>query len=234
MDKGVSIITVTKRPAYIKNIFLNYNRQLWEKKELIIIVHNDHAPVELYRKVAKRLPGVSVHQMPKEMSLGKCLNFGVDQSKYDYIAKFDDDDYYSPAYLTDAMRVFERTNADVIGKSSHYIWLEGKKLLVLRSPDAENQYVEILPGATLVIKKHVFSKVRFADRTVGEDSRFCRDCKAQGLSVYSAGRSHFIAIRRRGSQDHTWRISDSALLSGNVKIFPRVKNIFKFVTQGDG
>ncbi|WP_286884017.1 glycosyltransferase [Aneurinibacillus sp. UBA3580] len=229
--KGVSVITCTKRAEFIDNLFRNYNRQNWKKKQLIIILNKDRIKIEKYRSMAKKYKNVSVYQLPEKTSLGRCLNFGVKKARYSYIAKFDDDDYYAPSYLTDAMNVFKKTNADIVGKRAHYAWLSGAKVLILRFPRDENKFVSILPGATLVIKRNVFKRVRFQNRNIGEDDKFCRDAKAKGFRIFSGRRHNFVVVRRKNSKGHTWIISEKELLLGDSKVIPRIKNYKRFVTK---
>lgn len=228
---AVSVITCTKRFSYIKNVLRNYKRQKWPKKELIIIINNDDINMDRYLEIAKNYQSVSVYRLPSTVTLGKCINFGVKKAKYEYIAKFDDDDYYAPHYLSESIQTFHQTNADVIGKKSYFIWLSGKKLLVLRFPKRKNKYVDILPGATLVIKKCVFDKVKFPDLTAKEDVYFCLKCKAKGFTLYSGGRYNFVAVRRKFSKDHTWIISEEKLIKDNAKVFDQVKNYKAFVSR---
>ncbi|MDR6225674.1 glycosyltransferase [Desmospora profundinema] len=219
-NTGVSIITCTKRASYINHLFNNYHRQRWPNKELIIILNKDSIAIDPYRETAKKYRNVSIYRLPENVTLGECLNFGVKRSRYGYIAKFDDDDFYSPFYLTDYMQISKTTYADIIGKRTHYVWLQGPRVLILRQVRSPS----LLPGATLFIKKQVFNKVRFPNRNVGEDDQFCRDCKAKGFKLVSAGKHHFVAVRRKHSQNHTWIISDKELLSSNhTKIVARIK-----------
>ncbi|KOY14300.1 glycosyltransferase [Paenibacillus xylanivorans] len=215
---GVSIIACTKRQSYIRNLFNNYSRQNHSKKELIIIVNNDNIPLTPYLSLAKKLPNVHVYRLPERTSLGACLNYAIKKTKYNYIAKFDDDDYYAPYYLAESVQTFQRTNADVIGKRSHYLYLRGSKDLILRFPHDENRPVTLLPGATLVFKRNVLRNVKFPNRNAGEDDLFCIRSKRKGYKVYSAGRHNFVAIRRKNSSDHTWIISDKELISQSKKI----------------
>ncbi|MHA6533083.1 glycosyltransferase family 2 protein [Paenibacillus sp. BAC0078] len=228
--QGVSIITCTNRQSFLKNLFNNYKRQNHPKKELIIIVNNNKIPLEPYQSLAKKLRNVHVFRVPGRSSLGTCLNYAVKKAKYSYIAKFDDDDYYAPYYLSETLKTFQRTNADVIGKRAHYMYLRGSKTLILRFPHDENRSVNTLPGATLVIKKGVFNKVQFPDQNVGEDDLFCKRSLQKGYKVYSAGKYNFVAIRRKNSSNHTWIISDKELISHHKKI-PSVKNYKSFVQR---
>ncbi|WP_248925760.1 glycosyltransferase [Paenibacillus hamazuiensis] len=229
--KGVSIITCTKRAEYIHNLFANYARQRWSRKELIVIINNDRIKIDPYREMARKYKNVSVYRLPGKVTLGSCMNFGVAKAKYGYIAKFDDDDFYSPRYLPESIRLMRRKKADLIGKRAHYVWLSGNRVLILRFPREEHKFVKILPGATLIFKKSVCNRVRFHNVNVGEDDQFCRDSKAKGYKIYSGGRFNFAAFRRKHSRNHTWIISEKTLLSSDVRVVRGVKNYKRYVTR---
>ena len=228
--QGVSIITCTNRQTYRSNLLQNFQRQRHGKKELLIIVNGDDIPLQPYLKLAAEDKRIRVYRVPEKRTLGACLNFAVKKTKYDYVAKFDDDDYYAPRYLSDSLQVIAETDADVIGKRAHYMYLRGSKTLLLRFPRDENRSVSQLPGATLIFKKHVFSKVRFPNVSIGEDDQFCLRCKERGFKVYSGDRHHFVAIRRKNSFQHTWIISDETLIAHH-QVIPNVKNIRRFVQR---
>ncbi|WP_028563724.1 glycosyltransferase [Paenibacillus pinihumi] len=228
--QGVSIITCTNRQGYLDNLFRNYIRQAHPKKELIIIVNHNNISLVPYQRLAKKLKNIHVFRVPGQLSLGACLNYAVGKARYSYIAKFDDDDYYAPYYLTESLQTFRRTKADVIGKRAHYMYLRGSKTLILRFPRDEYRPATRLPGATLVMKRNVFNKVRFPHVNVGEDDLFCLRSKRKGFKVYSAGKYNFAAIRRKNSSNHTWIISDQKLLAHHQKV-PYVHNFRKFVQR---
>lgn len=227
---GVSIITCTNRPNYLKNLFRNYIRQRHPKKELIIIVNSNKISLSAYQRLAKKLRNVHVFRLPEHYSLGACLNYAIRKTKYSYIAKFDDDDYYAPYYLTGNLQAFKRTNADIIGKRAHYMYLRGSRTLILRFEKDENRYVSILPGATLVIKRKVFKNVRFPNQNVGEDDMFCMRSMKKGYKIYSSHKYNFVAIRRKNSSNHTWIINDKKLLAESRKI-PNVRKYKNFVKR---
>lgn len=230
IKRGVSIITCTNRQSYIKNLFQNYSRQRYPKKELIIVVNSNTIPLSQYQRWAKKLRNVKIFRMPDHYTLGACLNYAVKQTRYSHIAKFDDDDYYAPYYLTDSLQALQRSNADIVGKRAHYMYLRGSKTLILRFPQDENRFVSILPGATLVIKRKVFRKAQFPEQSIGEDDSFCLISKKNGYKIYSAGKYNFAAIRRKNSFMHTWVISDKKLIAHHKKI-PNVQNYKRFVQR---
>ncbi|WP_410512837.1 glycosyltransferase family A protein [Paenibacillus sp. BR2-3] len=227
---AVSILTCTKRPDCLNTLFENYRRQNYKNKELIVILNNNNLKMNDYIHAAKKDKDVRIFRLPENLSLGHCLNFGVRLSKYSYIAKFDDDDYYSTNYLTDSMQCLRTTNADIVGKRAHYMYLNDKKLLLLRYNRMENKYVSLVQGATLLVKSHVFRQISFPDQNRGECIKFCSDCLAHGFNIYSGNKYNFAAVRRKNSKDHTWIVSDKNLLTKNVKVL-RVNNFKKYVSR---
>lgn len=228
--QGVSVITCTNRQDFLGNLVRNFTRQLHPKKELIIIVNDNHIPLTPYLQLTKKHKNIRVFRMPEQQSLGACLNYAVRKAKHPYVAKFDDDDYYAPYYLTECLMTFRKTDVDVIGKRAHYMYLQGSRTLLLRFPEDQNRRVARLPGATLVFKKEVFTKVRFPNRSVGEDDLFCLRSIKEGFRVYSAGKYNFVAIRRRNSSRHTWVISDGELIAHHRTI-PNVRNYKRYVRR---
>lgn len=230
---GVSVITCTNRYSFLRNLFRNFNRQRHPRKELIVIVNGDKIPLAPYLQAAGTRRNIRIYRMPEHYTLGACLNDAVRRTKYRYIAKFDDDDYYAPYYLTECLQTFRRTKADIIGKRSHYMYLQGSKTLILRFAGDEYRPVSKLPGATLVFKRDVFKDIRFPDRNVGEDDLFCIRGRRNGYRVYSGGRYNFAAVRRKNSQGHTWIIPDGELIARHRKI-PHVRQYRSFVQRAPG
>ncbi|WP_375103269.1 glycosyltransferase family 2 protein [Paenibacillus sp. RS8] len=227
---AVSILTCTKRADCINTLFDNYRQQNFNPKELIVIINNNDLKINDYITAAKKHKNVRVYKIPEHRSLGFCLNFGVQLAKYSYIAKFDDDDYYATNYLTDSMETLHKSKADIVGKRAHFMYLNDKKLLLVRYSHMENKYVTNLQGATLLIKRNVFQQISFPDRNRGECVKFCSDCAAHGFKIYAGNKYNFAAIRRKNSKDHTWIVSDKKLLSKSVKVI-KVKNFKKYVTR---
>ncbi len=227
---AVSIVTCTKRADCMHRLFHNYSRQNYKHKELIVILNHRNMKLAEYKTAAKQYPNVRIYSMPDHVSLGKCLNYGVALSHHGFIAKFDDDDYYSPHYLTDSMRTMRKTNADIVGRRAHYMYLAGKNVLLLRYSNKENKYVSLVQGATLLVKRHVFNQVAFPNRNRGECVKFCSASSAKGFTIYSGNKHNFIAMRKKNAKAHTWIVSDEDLLSRKVKIF-HPKNIRRFVSR---
>ena len=95
----------------------------------------------LWEVRAKLSSNVSVFQLPEATTLGECINYGIQLAKYPYITKLDDDDYYARPYLTQAMSAIKRTGADIVGKTSVFMYFEQEKLLAINRPGNEHRFM---------------------------------------------------------------------------------------------
>jgi glycosyltransferase involved in cell wall biosynthesis len=211
----VSIITCTIREEFMDNVFNNYQQQTWKDKELIIILNKDSMNMDRWIHKAMDYPNVRVYQLHEKATLGDCLNYGVLLANYDIIAKFDDDDYYGPDYITNSMPAFRDKNVSIVGKSACFIYFKNKKALIHVKGD-ENTSTDSVAGATLMFRKELFYYIRFEKVNRAEDYFFIDQSKKEGFTIYSTDRYDFAAIRHN-SENHTWKVSDEDLMSwGNL------------------
>ncbi|WP_201008893.1 glycosyltransferase family 2 protein [Paenibacillus glycanilyticus] len=231
--RGVTIITSTMRPQLINQLFQNYARQDWENKELIIIVNKDRAGLQQYQNKAKSFPNVRVYRMPESSNLGACLNYAASLAKYDYIAKFDDDDYYGPNYISEAMVMFQTSKADIVGKLDIYYFFPHRSTLMLRKRGASwYSPVSKVAGATIMFHKGVLEKVSFNTKVrQGSDARFIKGALNSKFRVYTTSPYNFAALRRADRTSHTWRITDNNLLGSKGAVIIRTNSYRKRVNR---
>jgi glycosyltransferase involved in cell wall biosynthesis len=228
--QGVSIITPTNRPHFFMHILQNYKRQQYPLKELIIVLNKDSMKLSDYRHRVKAYKNVSVYQVAEKYSLGRCLNYAVRQAKYPNIAKFDDDDYYSPYYIAEQIQAINHSGASIVGKWAHMIYVEEKKLLILRFPSQKNRFVKNVAGGSIFFKKRVFKRLRFANRTIGEDANFLKRARSIGLKIYASSPFNFVGIRRKNKDHHTWKAPDSHVLRRS-QVLARTDRYHKFAIR---
>lgn len=210
--ESVSIITCTNKPHCMNNIFTNYENQLYEKKELIIILNRDDMDFDEWKKKAENYQNVSIYKLPEDKTIGECQNFAVEKTKHGYIATFDDDDYYAPHYLSDLMLAFKYTDADIVGKSSYFCHIQGLGALVLRNPDNEYQFIDFVGGGKRIVKRTVFDVVKFPPLSNQEDRLFCVESINKGFKIFSADKYNLCYERSANQNHHTWSISDKEML----------------------
>ncbi|MCD1261703.1 glycosyltransferase family 2 protein [Paenibacillus athensensis] len=215
---GVSIVTCTNRPEFLTNLVRNFNSQRYPRKELILIVNNDSANLQAIRQQTAHNPRIRVYRVPERVSLGQCLNCGAAVARYPLIAKFDDDDYYAPAYLREQVRALIRTGSTVVGKHACLVYLAASGRLVIRSPQERNKLLTFVQGGTILFRRSVLKQVRFADISLGEDVRFLRACRRKGHTVYATSPFHYVYMRRKNKSSHTWKAADRFYLQNSVPL----------------
>ena len=210
---GVSVVTCTNRSSRMENVIRNYLRQRYQPKELIIILNNNSMNRKEWQLRVGKYSGIKVFQLDERVSLGECYNFAVEHTVFDYVAKFDDDDYYAPNFLTGEMAAFDYTYADIVGKSSRFIYFQDLSILAYHEAYPQFSYVSYVIGATMIVRKEVFRHLRFRDITVGEDTEFQKDCLAAGRKIFSVDKYNYVTIRHHSSDPHTYPLEDCEYLS---------------------
>ncbi|MFW5799564.1 MAG: glycosyltransferase [Spirochaetota bacterium] len=219
----ISVIAVTNKKRYIKRIFENYRRQNYQNKELIIVINTMDIDKKLFTDEISEGENIKVFQTEGKMTLGECLNNAVSGSKGELIAKFDDDDLYSPHYLTDQYNAFIYTDADIIGKTAYLCYLEGNDSTYLFSMSAltgENNYTDkLVSGATFVWKRKVSDKIKFKNSNTGEDVNFIKEAHKHNFRVYSTNRYGFLRYRSKEIENHTWKITDEEISEQGIFLY---------------
>ncbi|RJS46260.1 glycosyltransferase family protein [Nocardioides cavernaquae] len=211
----VSVIVPTHRPDQLDNVFANVGRQSHRRLELVLVTHGfevDEAELR-QRATAAGVSSLVVVPAPSELTLGACMNLGVDAAIGDLVAKVDDDNYYGVHYLTDLVRALDFSGADVVGKWAHFVHLEASDATLLRFASAEHRFVDLVQGGTLLTRRSVVRRIPFADIPRAVDTTFLTAAREAGLTVYAADRFNFVSVRRADPGSHTWTITDSELLA---------------------
>lgn len=212
-----SIIIPTKRPAQIEHIVSQVAGQKGVNFEVLIGLHGFTLDDWAKRRILENLESnsgfrrIEFLDIPVHESLGTVLKRLSRAAQGEYVARFDDDDYYFPNYLRDQVNTLRWSQADIVGKGCTYVYLSNSDLLIRRRPDSEHHWSELVAGATLVIRANVLADIEFEDRKVGEDSSFLRRAVQRGYKIYSADRFNYVTVR---SSSHTWKISDTDLMAG--------------------
>ncbi|WP_197046680.1 glycosyltransferase [Oceanobacillus salinisoli] len=222
----ISVITSTMREHLIDAVFDNFTSQKWEEKELIIILNKDNMDIKLWKRRAKEFEKISVYQLPEDVTVGECQNFGVNKAKYPIIAKFDDDDYYSPYYLKGQVKALKNKGAHIVGKRDCFYYLEAKNALVKTTFNKQNQFVNKVTDSSLMFRKEIFDHVQFPKHNKSFDRFFQEQCYKKGFKIYSTDRYNYTVVRRADKHTHTWQIPDEKLkrFSTNVKILNDYKS----------
>jgi spore maturation protein CgeB len=214
-DTTISAVVPTMRPHRLGQVMAAIGRQIHPDLELIIVTHGFAADSAELEQLAER-HGVEHYQSieaDRSLTLGACMNLGLAAASGRYVAKMDDDNWYAPHYLSDLVRAFSWTDAQVVGKWAHYVHLLGSNANLLRFPGAEHRYVDLVQGGTILGPRSVMTELSFEDLPRRVDTTFLEKVRLHGGKVYSADRFNFVSVRSASADGHTWPITDEEILT---------------------
>lgn len=216
----VSAVVPTNRTHELDNVFANLGRQDHPALELVLVLHGlETDDAELRRRAVEAgVAELTIVHADASLTLGACMNLGVDAADGRYIAKMDDDNIYGPRYLSDLLAAFGYTDAGIVGKWAHYVWLRSTGAVVLRYPDAEHRYERRIQGGSMLFAGDIARDVRFSDIPRAVDSDILDRSMAAGVRVYSGDRHNYVSVRGDDRHSHTWTVTDSTFLTSTGRL----------------
>lgn len=229
---GFSVVTSTRRLNCAANIIQNFERQEFSQKELIIIIHGNQYDRTAFDEYIATHSDITILQAPVSMKFGECLNRAYREAKYSYIAKFDDDDYYSPHYLQEAYHAFKQKQCDVVCKHSIFYYLQYyNELIAIPKIEESVRPRSSGAGATISMTAELFKSIQYSALSSGIDIDFFSKCRKERVKVYTTTTYNFICVRAKETDEHTWKVSSESLHQRADASFGRCKMEFSKACQ---
>ena len=208
----VSVLMPTMRPENVSRCLENFTKQTYPNKELVLILNNAEFDLDAIRRQIGLVPNVRVIHVDGRTTLGDCLNRGVEAASGRYVAKMDDDHHYGERYLSDSVLAASFSDAEVVGKGIHFVYLESSDTTALFEWTSEHTFMSFVRGATLFIRTDVVREIPFDSISVKEDTNFQRAVARAGCRIFSADRFNFVQVRTRRLSAHTTQTPDAEFL----------------------
>ncbi len=203
---SVSILLVTKRPHLVLEALAFVALQKYSNFEVVVGIHGAEEDSLLTDRIRDACTHVSsVKYFDSGSPFGEVLDELVDTCSGRLVAKFDDDDWYSPHHLGDLVAGWILTRADVVGKTANFAYLEASDRTLGYDDELQYRRVEHIPGGTMLAPRDVLTDYRFGRSTRAIDSVLLRKIRADGGYLYSTTRQGFM---RRRHQGHTAGFDD--------------------------
>ncbi len=203
---SVSILLLTRRPHLVFEALAFVALQKYSNFEVVVGVHGAAEDSLLTDQIRDACGHVStVKYFGPEWPFGEVLDELVDTCGGRLVAKFDDDDWYSPDHLRDLVAGWVLTRADVVGKTANFAYLEASDKTLGYDDELQYRRVEHIPGGTMLAPRDVLTDYRFGRSTRAIDSVLLRKIRADGGYLYSTTRQGFM---RRRHQGHTAGFDD--------------------------
>ncbi|GLX00103.1 glycosyltransferase [Microtetraspora sp. NBRC 16547] len=215
----VSVIAAVNGAAELEHLLDQIARQIHVPGQLVIVAEGvDAVLVEKSARqiltplqtVAAVLQDIVVRVADVPMTRGAALDRALRLAEGDYVAVFDPRDVYGQHYLSDLVRYFGSSDAEIVGKASFYAYLPEAGATLLRQPGAEHRFLPEIGGGTLLGRRQALTDLGFADVSDEWDEVLMRQCRADGVRVYSGDRYSYICVR----ESAVGRLLGSARLQG--------------------
>ena len=207
----MSVLLATNRPERLEAAVASVAAQTYPNTELVLAPHGDgFSDGALVRAVEEAGLPVRLAPVAAAEPLGAVLNAAVAASTGDLLAKFDDDDHYSPNHLWDLVLAHEYSQAELVAKGAEYVYVAGQDRTIRMFGRRGERYLGYpgVSGGAMLISRHDLARAggwRRVPRHV--DTELARDVTYIGGRIYRThGRGY---LRVRHGDDHTWDMDES-------------------------
>ena len=211
----VSVILSSMRPDRIPGVLRLMAQQTYPHFEVVVVMHGVEAP-DLTAS-SDELAGLDYRVVPVDSShlFGAALAEGVRQSTGDLITKLDDDDWYSEHHVWDLVLAYLYSGADLVGKTTEYLYFEGIDHSVHRTFAVE-RYHEQAAGGAMMLSRATFDSLGGWRPTPNSTDRsvLIGLADAGGIAYRTHGLGYMYI---RHSDSHTWVRTESQLLNGSFE-----------------
>ena len=201
----VSVVVSTNRPAMLDRIVRNVALQDHPNVELVLALHGDGFDDE----PPANADGIAmtVLRFPADAVFGHVLSEASARAGGEWVTKMDDDEWYGVEHVSDLVLAASYTGADLVGKGSEFVYLEGSDVTIRRGLGAGEAPSRTLSGGTLLVRSSVLREVdgwRGVPRSV--DVALIDDVASAGGVIW---RTHpFGYLLRRTTGQHTWTVDE--------------------------
>ena len=213
---SVAAILVSMRPDQAARALRSMSQQTYRPLNVVLGLHGAVPSATLLETIddVSAVVPVSVLSHASQLTLGECLNNAIAATGAELLAKVDDDDFYGPHHIEDAVHALEYSQAEVVGKGAQFTYIEERDATVLRRPREEETFIGGSPtGATMVFRRSLWEQVRFAHRPRQVDVLFTRSARHLGARVYANSRWEFCYVRHAAG--HPWTTPAETFLAGS-------------------
>jgi len=207
---SVSVILSTMRSELIPGVLQMMAKQTYAHFEVIVVVHGVPAP---------SLDGVdldgldyTIVEVPDSVLFGAALAEGVRRSSGDLITKLDDDDWYSEHHISDLVLAHLYSRADVVGKTTEYLYFEEVGQTVHRTFATERYHDQLAGGAMLLSRAAFDALGGWRPTPNSTDRSVLIRVETQGGIGYRVQSLGYMYIRH--ASKHTWERTASQLVQG--------------------
>lgn len=197
------IMPTANRRRFMPAAIAFFLRQDYPYRELIIV--DDGA--DAVRDLVPSDPRVEYVRVDRH-TIGAKRNIACERARGRLIAHWDDDDWHAPNRLSLQVHALESADADIVGLTS-LLFCNPDEGLAWRF-DYDGRHRPWLGGSSLLYRRSLWERTKFANIDVGEDARFLASLGPRRVATMRdapihVGRIHAGNVSRKHTGGPAWR-----------------------------
>ena len=187
------IMPTANRRRFIPATVEMFLAQDYSNKELVVV--DDGA--DRVEDIVPKHPRIRYIGLERRLPLGTKRNLACEAARGEIIVHWDDDDWHAPWRLRYQVDSLERGPFDICGVD-HVLFVDADAAQAWEYVQAPNS-LRWVCGATLCYRKSFWSRHRFADIHLGEDSRFVFGARHDRIGILEDNRFFVARIHATNS-----------------------------------
>ncbi|MGW4640094.1 glycosyltransferase family 2 protein [Sphaerisporangium sp. NPDC004334] len=203
----VSVVMSSKRPALLTSALAQIARQRHVQVEVLLGLHGVPASHQDVRRAVAGFPlPLTLVEADEATPFGQVLHEVAAKAGGDDIAKWDDDDWYSPEHLADLLMARAYSGADIVGTAAEFFYLEPLKVTVRRTDYTSEVWSDHVAGGTIFLAREKYHEIGgFEGVSRGVDAQLLKTAHAAGARIYRTQGLGYV-LRRALAAGHTWQL----------------------------
>lgn len=216
----VTLIVSSKRPDRVVSALNDFAQQTYPHLEITVALHGVDTPVTAHFKEAVERSGARVREYPSALMFGEVLADLARRSAGDLVVKVDDDDFYGPEFVWDLVLAHLYSGADVVGKTTEYLYFEGLDHTVHRKFATETYHTQVAGGAMMLSRSALAEAGGWRPTPNSTDRSVLIRIASLGGIAYRTQSLGYVYVRH--TDGHTWEPVDSQLVQSAFEQWPRL------------
>lgn len=204
------------RPAFARNAVRLFEAQDYPRRELVVVDESVDGRLERSLGASPRIRFVQA--IPRE-SIGRKRNRACAAAAGEYIAHWDDDDWYGASRLSTQLRPLIAGRADVTGLMAPLFFDVSSWWFWAVTPTLHRRlFVQDVHGGTLVYRRALWERVaRYPDASLAEDAHFLAEVTRRGARLQRIPADGLFVYVRHGGNAWSFRCGEHGGRAGWVR-----------------
>lgn len=195
----ISVVLLLSRPDRLGVMFDQYEsqsqREHSDQPTRLVVVESAGA-IGACQAQGRPPALVAVSATPHSGAARNAGLAAVNAAGGDIVCFWDDDDWYGPQYVREAVQALEHSGATVVGKQWHYVDYESKYLFRFNEQHSATAARRSVIGPTITVRAG--DALPFESRYL-DDCLWCDAMRRRGATFHSTSMQHYVHRRHSGN-----------------------------------